>query len=68
MRTYEKHMCRAEGCANEFRTTARPFCKLHWKRVPEDLQERMRWAVDDAEPTEYEAAVTAITEHLSEGM
>lgn len=45
----------------------RPFCGNHWHHTPEDLRERMKWAVDDGDPIAYEAAVSAITEYHEGG-
>lgn len=35
----------------------RPVCAGHWRRLPEDVRERLRSVFEDATTWEYEAAV-----------
>ena len=41
------------------------FCKGHWDLIPEDLQERWRWALQDSgDPTDRDSTLHAIQEEL----
>jgi hypothetical protein len=46
-------------------TAAHGVCKGHWRRIPEDIQARWQWAVEDGDAVDRSAAMSAILEDLS---
>jgi hypothetical protein len=53
--------CGVEGCAGE-RRKGRPVCDTHWRHVPDDLRDRLRWALDGRDAIEVAAARRACIE------
>ena len=60
--------CRIDGCAAEAPGGWKhPFCMFHWMSAAEDLRERFRWACEDGDRTNYEAALYAVLQDAAEG-
>lgn len=58
--------CRIPDCPR-FGTEARPICRSHWRRLPEDIRLRLRDAMDDpSDRFEYEAAIHMAQEFLED--
>jgi hypothetical protein len=55
--------CEIPGCPSQGRGNP-PLCRRHRRMLPLDLRERMRWAQDDGDEIEIEAAIRAITEYI----
>lgn len=51
--------CGVPGCGRS-RSRAYPVCGAHWKAVPDDLRERLKWARDEETMADYVAAVHAV--------
>lgn len=57
--------CVLEGCANRA-NLSRPICRTHWRRLPEDIRQRLIWAADEQDEMDWQAAVYAAQEFLDE--
>lgn len=62
------HDCHAPGCVSKPTRANKTFCRRHWYALPEDIRERVRWAMDeddgDGLGMELAAALEAAVEHL----
>lgn len=58
----ETTTCGINGCGAD----AKPLiCRGHFARLPDDLKERMRWAIREGDEMDRVAAVHAAEEELS---
>jgi hypothetical protein len=57
--------CVVAGCIGRYVSKDLPLCYAHKRDVPEDLQERLRWAIEQ-DKEEVTTAIHAITEYLEE--
>jgi hypothetical protein len=53
--------CVFPGC-REDTPRNRVICSGHWKKVPEDLRERVRWAFAHGDMDDVEAAIRAVVD------
>lgn len=59
-------LCRVPYCRGTTSSaSAGHYCSLHWRKLPADLRTRLRWAVDEEESVELDAALAATDEVLS---
>lgn len=59
--------CYVPGCDRHVSRDGQVICRKHWFDVPEDLQERLRWAFENGTSVEKQAAVLAALDALQEG-
>jgi hypothetical protein len=43
----------------------KPTCARHWKQIPDDIRERIRWSMDEG-ASEYHAALAAAEDAILE--
>jgi len=58
-----RKQCKYPGC-DETPSLDFFFCHAHWHALPEDLQDRLSWAVSENDSTEWRAALNAAREYL----
>lgn len=57
----EQEVCAITGCHNE----AKPvICRPHYNQLPDDIRERLHWAVSDGDSMDVIAAVAAAEDAL----
>lgn len=54
-----RRLCALPSCANKLHSYETPFCRPHWEQLPDDLQERVRWAATGESMEDYQAAIRA---------
>jgi hypothetical protein len=57
--------CIIPTCTGRYVPKDLPLCYGHKRDIPEDLQERLRWALEQ-DKEETQAAVHAITDYIEE--
>jgi hypothetical protein len=56
--------CGLSSCNRPAKSSKVPVCSVHWRRVPDDIRERIRWAMDEG-GFALDAALSAADDFLS---
>lgn len=56
------HDCHVPGCATQPTRANRTFCRRHWYALPDDIKERIRWAMQEDEDGEAEMELASALE------
>jgi hypothetical protein len=54
-----RHVCLIPACERNTAGPHRPFCRRHTPLLPDDLAERLRWAFDEGDADDQDAATRA---------
>lgn len=60
--------CAVPGCPGQAIGPDKPYCRVHWHVVPDDLRERLRESVDDTDDLmDFACTLEAINAELRRG-
>lgn len=61
-----RHECVIAGCRNSPAPLGhRVICRRHWRQLPADLRERVKWAVESEDEMDLYAALQAVMDELA---